>query len=89
MTGGPPPLHRPYCTSSYRTTSYYTTSSYTTSYRTTSYRTTTYHTTTYCTTTYRTTTFCTRVNGLKDGVSNEWFATFDLTFTLTSPKPQP
>ena len=24
-----------------------------------------------------------RVNGLKDGVSNEWFATFDRTLTLT------
>ena len=44
----------------------------------TSYRTTIYHTTT-----YRTSTYHTRVNGLKDGVSNEWFATFDRTLTLT------
>ena len=32
----------------------------------------------HCTTTYYTTIYYTRVNGLKDGVSNEWFATFDL-----------
>ena len=43
----------------------------------------------HCTTTYYTTIYYTRVNGLKDGVSNEWFATFDLPSPSSSSSPSP